>query len=152
MSIAKNTGLMTPTKMWINWTDLQLGVTSLYNRILKRNAHLDSFDFIVPIPRGGYCIATILSHMSGLDIVTLDQLGQPWTYEKIWQHSKLLFVDDIIDTGKTLKTVKPYVKKNDLFCALYSKTWTPKINKNVLVCHVTQNWIIFPWEVNNEGL
>jgi len=68
-------------------------------------------------------------------------------------YKKILFVDDIADTGKTLMNVfKIYYGNNDVIITLFKKPQSI-INPH-FACRVCKNddWIIFPWENEEKEL
>jgi len=84
---------------------------------------------IYGIPRGGLCLAVALSHKLKINLIS----------EPI---KNSLIVDDIYETGTTLKTFKHI--EGAMFYVLFSKikpTWWNTV-------HVTKksHWIVFPWE------
>ena len=89
------------------------------------------FDFsgIYGIPRGGLCLAVALSHKLKINLIS----------EPI---KNSLIVDDIYETGITLKTFKHI--EGAMFFVLFSKvspTWWNSV-------HISEKseWIVFPWE------
>ena len=89
------------------------------------------FDFsgIYGIPRGGLCLAVALSHKLKINLIS----------EPI---KNCLIVDDIYETGITLKTFKHI--EGAMFFVLFSKvspTWWNSV-------HISEKseWIVFPWE------
>lgn len=87
------------------------------------------FDGVYGIPRGGVVIATVLSH----------RLKIPFL-EKPTKNS--LIVDDISETGTTLKKYKG--KK---YACLHSSTWTDVVPDFFVAKKRDKNsWIEYPWE------
>ena len=84
---------------------------------------------IYGIPRGGLCLAVALSHKLKINLIS----------EPI---KNSLIVDDIYETGITLKTFKNI--EGAMFFVLFSKikpTWWNTVNMAA-----NQEWIVFPWE------
>ena len=84
---------------------------------------------IYGIPRGGLCLAVALSHKLKINLIS----------EPI---KNSLIVDDIYETGFTLKTYKNI--EGAMFFVLFSKespTWWNSV-------HISEKseWIVFPWE------
>ena len=89
------------------------------------------FSGIYGVPRGGLCLAVALSHKLKLNLIS----------EPI---KNSLIVDDIYETGITLKTFKNI--EGATFFVLFSKikpTWW----NTVFISNKSQ-WIVFPWENN----
>jgi len=84
---------------------------------------------IYGIPRGGLCLAVALSHKLKVNLIS-----QPI--------KNSLIVDDIYETGITLKTFKNI--EGAMFFVLFSKvrpTWWNSVNISE-----KSEWIVFPWE------
>ena len=84
---------------------------------------------IYGIPRGGLCLAVALSHKLKINLIS-----QPI--------KNSLIVDDIYETGITLKTFKDI--EGAMFFVLFSKvrpTWWNSVNISE-----KSEWIVFPWE------
>lgn len=95
--------------------------------ILKRRGR--AFDGVYGPPRGGLPLAVALSHA-----LNIPMLAAP--------HSKnTLIVDDIADTGETLKK---YAKKNLIATIFYhpQSSFVPTI----WLRKKGPGWILFPWE------
>ena len=87
------------------------------------------FSGIYGVPRGGLCLAVTLSHKLQLNLIS-----------KPIKDS--LIVDDIYETGITLKTFKHI--EGAMFFVLFSKvkpTWWNTVNISS-----KNEWIVFPWE------
>ena len=84
---------------------------------------------IYGIPRGGLCLAVALSHKLKINLIS----------EPI---KNSLIVDDIYETGFTLKTFKHI--EGAMFFVLFSKvspTWWNSVHMSE-----KSEWIVFPWE------
>ena len=84
---------------------------------------------IYGVPRGGLCLAVVLSHKLKLTL-----LSEPI--------NNSLIVDDIYETGITLEAFKNI--EGAMFFVLFSKirpTWWNSV-------HISEKseWIVFPWE------
>jgi|TARA_R110002050_G_C8792089_1_gene502134 hypoxanthine phosphoribosyltransferase len=123
-------------KRYITWDQME-GLVNKLATIIKNHLMLNplsNIDSIYGIPRGGSIPAVMLSH----------KLGIPYS-EKITLTS--LIVDDICDSGVTLKEWEGYTTAVLLFkphtsCAvptLYGST------------HNSDEWIVFPWERNDSN-
>ena len=81
------------------------------------------------VPRGGLCLAVALSH--SLNIPYLSDLK-----------ADCLVVDDVYETGKTLKRVRDF--SNITVFVWFSKL-EPNWWKAVELCD-SDEWLVFPWE------
>ena len=106
-------------------------------RCVKENVNVD---YITALPRGGLTLAVKLSNILGIPYIESGSLllSRP--------NSRILFVDDIYDTGETTNT---YVKK--LGRQVYTVYWFVREGKERhpnLYYKVAKKgvWIVFPWE------
>jgi len=119
-------------------------------------------DVIVGISRGGWIPARIISDL--LEIPKLANIAVEF-YEGVAktkhkpvitqpvsvsvENKKVLLVDDLTDTGKSLSLVNSHLNAKGALeikiATIYHKPWSR------IVPHYyqkeTQNWIIFPWEI-----
>jgi hypoxanthine phosphoribosyltransferase len=97
---------------------------------------------IVPIPRGGYIPAVILSHQLRLSVC-------PLHLSMVGDSDCCIVVDDICDTGKTFKETRA-VLPHALYASLVTKP------EGSSFCHISVQeipqdmWAVFPWEDPDE--
>ena len=87
------------------------------------------FSGIYGVPRGGLCLAVALSHKLKINLILEPKKNS-------------LIVDDVYETGITLKTFKEI--EGAMFFVLFSKikpTWW-----NTVFISEKSEWIVFPWE------
>ena len=87
------------------------------------------FSGIYGVPRGGLCLAVALSHKLKVELIS----------EPV---KNSLILDDVYETGLTLKTFKDI--EGAVFFVLFSKikpTWW-----NTVFQSEKNQWIVFPWE------
>ena len=96
---------------------------------ISKKCEFLEFSGIYGVPRGGLCLAVALSHKLKIKLIS----------EPI---KNSLIVDDIYETGITLKTFKDI--EGTKFFVLFSKI-KPKWWNTV---HISdkKEWIVFPWE------
>lgn len=143
--------------MFLNWKDIEDLIDELVMQIKLSGRKIDA---IVGIARGGWIPAVILSHKLNIrqvhtiqnvrydvfkdtDIpVELSFLRNPNRDEC------LLFIDDIYDTGQTMKDIAPFRFRNDLAACLVDRTCNKKGNLlDFSACEYGKSeWVIFPWE------
>ncbi len=130
---------------------------------LARKVRNDKFnpDIIVGVSRGGWTPARVLSDLLEnpkiANIKAEFYLGVAETKKEpiITQgvsvdvkNKKVLVVDDVSDTGKSLCLVKAHLDKQGAralkIATLYYKPWS--ITKPDYYEKTTRDWIIFPWE------
>jgi len=141
---------------YIDWASFIIKVRDLAN-IIKNSKYMP--DIILGISRGGLIPATMLSYMlkvkklSSVQVIHYDdnenELQLKITEKLSIDSANILVVDDIVDSGKTLKLVKEKLKsKNVKTAVIYYKIWstiTPDF-----YARKTTNWIIFPWEIEGK--
>jgi len=139
-----------------SWKDLDEFCFKLCQKIAKS----DNFDQIVAISRGGLIVGRILADLLNLPISLftiqaykeIGQINKPTITEKLnanVQGKKILLVDEIVDTGKTLTLALSYLQK-----------FKPRKIKSAVLFHkkraettpdfflfTTNAWVIFPYEM-----
>ncbi len=117
-------------KIYLSWKKFDEMIRELIKQITERKI---KFDGIYGIPRGGLPIAICLSHKLNLPLL-------------LYPSKQSLVVDDISDDGKTLNSFR------DKFIAtLYTTDWTiTKPNCWVDKKMSKDDWIVFPWEGEDE--
>ena len=100
---------------------------------ITRKCKGKKFTGVYGFPRGGICLAVALSHSLNIPLLN-----------KPTNHS--LIVDDICETGTTLKRVKNLLGTE-------THVWVSKIKPTWWKCYKRlkeEEWIVFPWEnINN---
>ena len=113
-------------KIYLGWDDINDLVNTLCEKIITEQPNIDS---VFGLKRGGLIPAVMISH----------KLGLPWSDVML---PNTLVVDDICDTGVTLK--------NTIGCntaVLYYKSHTSCYTPNIYAKeHKGDEWLIFPWE------
>ena len=95
--------------------------------------NLEDINYIHGLSRGGLIPAVMLSH----------KLNIPYTNHPTTVHGKkVLIVDDIADSGETLKKWNNYQT-----AVLHYKPHTSKSIPSIwAILHDTDHWIVYPWE------
>jgi len=128
-------------KIFLNWNDIEVLVDNLAEQINK----MDKKPFyIYGVPRGGAIPAVWLSHKTGIDYYQLNSAQ----ISKTADLSHILIVDDICDSGETIKKLKENFPKCQTATLYYKET---AIDKPDIYGKVTgEEWLVFPWENNEE--
>lgn len=85
------------------------------------------------VPRGGLPLAVALSHRMKLPL-----LAEP--------HGLMIWVDDIVDTGRTIGAVK-----GAMACAAWF-TRQPRLDVFAAQVCVGDEWLVFPWEAATSAV
>lgn len=117
-------------------------------------------DAIVAIARGGWFVGTILCDILGLDeLISLGikhYVGYDRRELKVWEdldlryRGRVLIVDDLVNTGKSMMKAKEIVEKNakDVRTASLLVISTSKYMPNYFGEYVEGfSWVIFPWNI-----
>lgn len=125
------------------------------------------FDYIVALSRGGLIPGVVLSHKLGLRLVPvswstrdfIENESNCWVPEDINKGCKVLVVDDIIDSGESLKTlledwgssVANKLNTENIYIAslIYNKDQdiVPKFYATKISREKVPDWFVFWWEV-----
>ena len=149
-----------------NWDLKILSWNEMYNLVLNLADIIKKsefkFDIIVGISRGGWIPARILADLLNIpklaNITVEFYVGIAKTRKKptITQsvslpvkEKKILIVDDLADTGESLKLVSSYLKDQGAsevkLATIFYKPWS------VIIPHYfpqeTSQWVVFPWEM-----
>ena len=137
-------------KIYYTWRDYEADISQVRNL---------EFDHVVGIYRGSLPMAVHISNvfdvpMSIVGFQTRDGKDDEPYMIKVGPHpEKMLIVDDIYDTGLTMKKVIRYLTHYSVdriqgFC-LFGK----KNNFNVSYANEHDgSWIVFPWETLDESV
>jgi hypoxanthine phosphoribosyltransferase len=117
-------------KIYLSWDDISQLVDTLCEKIITEIPNIDS---VFGITRGGLIPAVLVSH----------KLNLPWSNVML---PNTLVIDDIADTGKTLK--------NTVGChtaTLHYKPHTSCFKPTIYAkLHEGDEWVIYPWERNDS--
>lgn len=121
----------------ISWADIDDSIEILSKQIEDSKIH---YEVIYGLARGGLVPAVMLSHRLKIPMVL--------NMEEVWRlkvkNKSVLIVDDISDTGETLKYFDD--QKFDI-ATLFVREHTSKIKPKYTYKHINHdNWLLFPWE------
>ena len=121
--------MKTKIKRYISWEEVETLVNILHDNILESG---EKFEYVKGLPRGGLIPAVMLSHKSGISYES---------HELTLHQRNALVVDDICDSGKTLKTIQFPT------AVLHYKPHTSIIEPTFYACKFeSDDWIVYPWE------
>jgi hypothetical protein len=126
----------------IEWQTIDTAIGKLVSDI---QASGEDYTALYGIPRGGLIAAVMLSHR--LDVPLLMSMEDVMLFQH--QGRKVLVVDDISDSGKTLIA---YRDTYDIatVCVREHTTETQPRFKGFSVNH--DKWLVFPWETKKEAM
>ena len=134
--------------MHITWEQYDAMINKLYRRVQDQN-----YDIIIGVTRGGLVPAVQLSHLLGVPMATVQyQLrdgngSMHITSQQSYQ--KALIVDDICDTGDTIRGLSEVFKNTD-FAVLVDKTGDSMVKYRAEYFEADDwapvHWVVFPWE------
>ena len=118
------------SKVYVSWKEVQELVNELAIGI---ELHCTDIKYIHGLSRGGLIPAVMLSH----------KLRVPYVDSVVnLNASKVLIIDDICDSGKTLKKWEDYST-----AVLHYKPHTSCYEPTLWSVHTkSDNWIVYPWE------
>ncbi len=143
-------------KVYLTWWQVDRAIFSLADKLREYKP-----DVIVGIARGGLIPAVRLSHILGdielkvIDVKFYTDINEHTEMPKITipiygdlKGKRVVIVDDVSDTGKTLEVVINEVKrlgaKEIKVACLAMKPWTSVVPD--FYVFRTDKWIVFPWE------
>ena len=140
----------------LSWSEFVEDIVRLADKLKGQE-----FDLIIGISRGGLVAARLLSDLLGIkEILTLGisyykGIGrrgeEPVIISDIGKNVEgmcVLLVDDVADTGLTLKAAVEYLEKKGVgkitTCTVYIKPWCSYLPD--YYSRVLDGWIVFPYE------
>lgn len=121
----------------VSWQDVENLTRSMGQKIKQ----FQKIDYVYGVPRGGYTPAVILSHILEAPILEHEeQVGAELLVGKT-----VLIVDDINDSGKTLKgwSMWPNAQTAVIYERVNSTMRADWVGETI----EHNGWFIFPWEV-----
>jgi hypoxanthine phosphoribosyltransferase len=129
---------MIMTVINFSWDEFNEAADMIASEIRSKGL-LNKFTHIYGIPRGGLPLAVALSHRLE-KFVTTDSIN---VFRLCGR--KMLVVDDISDSGKTLKELNP-----DLSATIHmvkDTAFRPTIHVHM---KNKEDWIVYPWEIKRD--
>lgn len=123
-------------KVYVEWEDLERDINKIVSEVKE-------VDYVVGIPRGGLIIAVMISHRLGIKHMTIDHLEKLEEFDLDIDKKRILIVDDISDSGQTLKRYKKEGYTTATLDVRNSTVTVPDFYSNWIE---TADWIVYPWE------
>ena len=132
------------------------------SKILAKKLAKFKFDYLVAVSRGGLIPATILGYL--LKIKKIQTIGfshyiadgrrgkltKTSMPHRNVRNSKVLLVDDVVDTGLTMQRAVADLKKrgNKVTSAVihYKSINKPVVRPDYFVKDPSKFWVVYPWE------
>ena len=124
-------------KVYLSWEGYDSYIDSITNWVKTSDLNLGA---VYGLPRGGLPIAVSLSHRLHLPLL-MDYYDR-----KIVTDKKILVVDDIADTGHTLKD---FENKHNIICTFHYHEQSI-IEPDYWIHKKDDDWIVYPWELNDS--
>lgn len=137
---------------------------SLHQQIRKSEIR---FDKVVGISRGGLVSSTVLSHRLQIPLRVVEwstrdtgyQFCPEDLYQSIIEGQQILLVDDIVDSGKTIRELLDIWGREDdinvkVACIVYNKAQNivvPDFYYDVIDRSEDSSWVNFWWEQNESA-
>lgn len=115
----------------ISWSDIVISV----NNIVAQLQSTDAKD-VYGIPRGGLVPAVMISH----------KLNIPLLVDKSLISRRTIVVDDILDSGITMKEFLASINEDPIVCALFYKPQSIVTPHCKGINEDNKSWVEFPWE------
>lgn len=132
--------------------------TQIDNFVESNKKYFEHFDFIVGVSRGGLIPAALIATKLNKPLVTayIDPNDNIYFDRANWiENKKVLVVDDIIRSGRTLTLLSDYLKRNTnptsiSYYTIYSVRKLRSLNYSIVVTSKeVEEDVIFPWDYEN---
>ena len=123
-------------KTYISYKQYEEMVDKISVWVKHISGEIDNIGAIYGLPRGGLPIAVSLSHTLKLPLL------MNYYDRKVVTDKKILVVDDIADTGNTLKD---FGNKHNIICTLHYHQQSI-VKPDYYVEEKGDRWIVYPWE------
>lgn len=128
-------------KIYEQWSDFVEAIENIFYRIKKEKLE---FDYIYAPPRGGLCMGVVLSHKLDIPLISDEKDMVLQSHDP---NQKILVVDDIVDTGKTLKPLSKF--PNITIMTWHYNYRNATFKPNYYYKEVDQ-WVVYPWETDRS--
>ncbi|WP_148235664.1 phosphoribosyltransferase [Thermaerobacter marianensis] len=152
-----------PVKKYLTWQDVE----QLVDRLLQQ-IRIDEFDALLVITRGGMVPACLISEKTGMRNILVaavmfytgvgETLDRPtflqFPPDPYLKGKRVLVVDDVWDSGRTVASVKHRVEEAGGRPAVAVMHYKPQRSvvpgKPDFYAEETDDWIVYPWDPEAE--
>jgi len=124
-------------KRFIDWSDVDRAINKIIANISSSEVKINA---VGGLPRGGLIPAVMISHRLNIPFVSQANIKNIF--------GNILIVDDISDTGKTLKQFK--FEENIYTATLHWKQSSEYQPDYFWEIAYENEWIVYPWENKNS--
>ena len=129
-------------KVFMSWKWVDDQIDELAKRLKNKKLR-----YISGIPRGGLIPAIMLSHKLGVTYIPFDEAKKFGRHDLRIKNEEILLVDDICDSGVTMKDYAPRFITATL-CMRYISETVPEYYGEKIE---DDRWLVFPWERNDSN-
>ena len=133
-------------KIYISWNDVDEMVDDLYHKLKDEN-----IDKVVGISRGGLIPGVMLSHRLNAGFEPLEWQTRDGEFKDTRKANDFnknlkgtIFVDDICDSGLTIKQIKELVP-HSRWAVLHQKAEI-ELEYVATTLYNDDRWVVYPWE------
>ena len=128
-------------KVFMSWKWVDDQIDELAKRLKGKKLR-----YISGIPRGGLIPAIMLSHKLGVTYIPFDEAKKYGRHDLRLKNEDILLVDDICDSGVTMKDYAPRFITATLCMRYISETIPEYYGEKI----EDDRWLVFPWERNDS--
>ena len=129
-------------KVFMSWKWVDDQIEELAERLKDKKLR-----YISGIPRGGLIPAIMLSHKLGVTYIPFDEAKKFGRHDLRFKNEDILLVDDICDSGVTMKDYAPRFITATLCLRYISETIPEYYGEKIK----DDRWLVFPWERNDSN-
>ncbi len=129
-------------KVFMSWKWVDDQIDELAKRLKNKKLR-----YISGIPRGGLIPAIMLSHKLGVTYIPFDEAKKFGRHDLRIKNEEILLVDDICDSGVTMKDYAPRFITATLCMRYISETIPEYYGEKI----EDDRWLVFPWERNDSN-
>ena len=129
-------------KVFMSWKWVDDQIDELAKRLKDKKLR-----YISGIPRGGLIPAIMLSHKLGVTYIPFDEAKKYGRHDIRFKNEDILLVDDICDSGVTMKDYAPRFITATLCMRYVSETIPEYYGEKIK----DDRWLVFPWERNDSN-